>query len=387
MYWGNMSSVKSLAVFDVETTGLNPSVDRLVEIGIVLLDPATLEVIDEFDSLINPQRDLTGSTKFHGISASMVSAAPTFGDISSRVSDLLSGSIVVAHNLPFDVSFLKSEFSRLGVSPDFGQGIDTLKLTRMNLGSSCIALGIELDDAHRALSDARACADLLVALTRSSNVLSGHPADFGQIPQEGSFRTLRREQVNEGHSRQLRIPPIRFCLPAQDDADLTYLLILDKYLSDGALTAEEIENLHRLAEVLDISAAVPELHARYFENALRAAAEDGDISEVEKSYLDWLSSSLGIEMSNVHLPSREVLSLRDFDSGLRVCFTGTTADQERDLYALLMTRGHVPVESVTKKGCDVLVCVDTSTMSGKAKKARDYGIITISVNQFVADLG
>jgi len=382
-----MRTAKSIAVFDLETSGFNDSVDRIVEISIVLLDPATLEVIDEFDTLVNPQRDFTQSSHIHGITASMVSAAPSFEDIAPRVAELLSGSILVAHNLSFDVRFLKAAFMRIGMEPDFGKGIDTLALTRMNLGQSCQTLGIALEDAHRALADARACASLLVTLSKASSVLVGQPAEFTGPAQQGSFRTLRREQVGASSSLKLQIPPIRFGLPAHEDAELTYLLVLDGYLSDGALTAEEKESLGRLVEVLALAEKVQILHEKYFANALAAASEDGEISPLEREYLGWLAESLNLDIASLELPAREVSNLGDFAFGLRICFTGTTAEQEKELYSLAMARGHVPVESLTKKGCDVLVCVDTSTMSSKAKNARKFGLLIVSIEQFLNDLG
>jgi len=176
-------------------------------------------------------------------------------------------------------------------------------------------------------------------------------------------------------------------LAGERDAELTYLLVLDGYLSDGALTTEEKESLGRLSEVLAMAEKVKTLHARYFANALAAASDDGEISPLEREYLSWLAESLNLDFTSLELPEREVTNLGDFEFGLRICFTGTTAEQEKDLYSVAMAKGHVPVESLTKKGCDVLVCVDTSTMSSKAKNARKFGLLIISIEQFLNDLG
>ncbi len=87
-------------VVDVETTGFGPN-DRVVEIAAITLDPATWETVDEYDTLINPGRDV-GPTGVHGITASMVEAAPTFSDIIAAIAGRLQGSLLIAHNLAFD---------------------------------------------------------------------------------------------------------------------------------------------------------------------------------------------------------------------------------------------------------------------------------------------
>ena len=385
-----VDSVQSIAVFDLETTSKFPTSDtRIVEIAIVLLDPATLEVIHEFDSLVNPQRDFTEASMIHHISASMVSAAPAFSDIAGRVAQLLSGSILVAHNLRgFDQRILGFEFERLGAWPNFGKGIDTFSLSKQKLETICGVLGIDLVGAHSALGDARSTAEVLRHFAKvRPEVLTGEAASIELPIRTETFRTLRREQVGQGVARPLRIPPIRFGLPATEDSQLTYLHVLDDFLSDGALTEFESDSLRRLASVLALETEVEGLHRKYFENACAAATEDGDINALERDYLDWIAQSLDIDIASIELPSRRVLDLKNQESGLRICFTGTSAEQEKELYALAAAFGHVPVESVTKKGCDVLVCVDTSTMSGKAKKARDFDIVIVSVEQFQLDLG
>lgn len=375
-----------LAVIDVETTGLQPPVHRIAEIAVVILDPITHEVIDEFDSLVNPHRDLTDSSGIHGITASMVSAAPDFATIAPHLVRLLSGCTIVAHNLPFDRSFLESEFGRLNIEFDFGNGIDTYAVTRQNLGSACVALGIDIEQSHRALADARACAGLLRKILESAPVPPGVPAYLEQIPQTEPIRTLRREQLGGIPLAPLRVPPLRFSIPAETESALSYLHILDRYLCDGDLTEQESLELRNFARFLDIEGEVEKLHREYFSNALAAAADDGDVNEIEQDYLARLAQNLNVSMNEFHLPQRNAVDLRSMNPGIRICFTGTTKAQEESLYAVCISRGHVPVETVTKKGCDVLVCIDTSTGSRKADTARKYGIHILSVDEFLVHL-
>ena len=101
-------------VVDVETTGFSRH-DRIVEIAAVTLNTLTWEIEDEFDTLINPERDV-GPVGVHGISASMVEAAPTFGEIVAALARRLHQGILIGHNLQFDSRMLGLEFGRLGVA-------------------------------------------------------------------------------------------------------------------------------------------------------------------------------------------------------------------------------------------------------------------------------
>ena len=86
-----------LVVIDCETTGLG-SHDRIVEIAALTLDPRTWELTDEYDTLINPERDV-GPVGIHGITASMVETAPTFPEIITTLARRLHGATLIAHNL------------------------------------------------------------------------------------------------------------------------------------------------------------------------------------------------------------------------------------------------------------------------------------------------
>ena len=77
------TGVNSFVVIDCETTGLGRH-DRIVEIAALTLDPKTWEPVDEYDTLINPERDL-GPVGLHGITASMVEAAPVFSEVAAAL--------------------------------------------------------------------------------------------------------------------------------------------------------------------------------------------------------------------------------------------------------------------------------------------------------------
>jgi DNA polymerase-3 subunit epsilon len=157
-------------VVDVETTGFDPDEDRIVEVGVVVLDPRGREV-GSFRSLVDPGRD-PGPTHIHGITAAMVAGAPTFPGIRSALAGLLSGRVVVGHNVDrFDLAFLRAEWGRCG-NGGTGPGplvtVDTLRVAqwflalrgRATLDEACAHYGLSWRDHHSALGDARVTAAL-----------------------------------------------------------------------------------------------------------------------------------------------------------------------------------------------------------------------------------
>lgn len=200
-------STPRFVVFDCETTGFRQH-DRIVEIAVLTLDPRTLEPMDEYDTLINPERDI-GSVGVHGITASMVEAAPTFPEVAATLARRLHGAVLVAHNLSFDSRMLGYEFTRVGIEFNSGAGLCTLKATGEKLNSACRRYGIKLDHQHRALADARATASLAkeVSIENDAELVS---ANLGYVHLPVNVRTLRRESSDAEISEMARIVPILF---------------------------------------------------------------------------------------------------------------------------------------------------------------------------------
>lgn len=157
-----------LAVIDLETTGLSPRKDRIIEIGIVFLDSHGFKEA-EFSTLVNPERDL-GASFIHHITAADVQDAPLFAELLPELQNQLAGRITVAHNAQFDLGFLNSEFARAGSAFRLrsARAICTLDQSRIYcapgshaLGKLISRLGLPARPSHRALDDARATAALL----------------------------------------------------------------------------------------------------------------------------------------------------------------------------------------------------------------------------------
>jgi DNA polymerase-3 subunit epsilon len=151
---------RTLAFVDTETTGLSAWFgDRICEIAILRYRGD--EILDSFDTLVNPGRPISpGAARVNGLTDAELAEAPTFAEIADRVMPLLENAILVGHNAPFDLGFLSSEFQRLGRQLPALEVIDTLQLARTyftfpsnSLQAIADALLIDRTGAHRALAD------------------------------------------------------------------------------------------------------------------------------------------------------------------------------------------------------------------------------------------
>lgn len=170
--WALTPPTLPFSVVDVETTGLSGSKDRIIEIAVVHCSPDG-SITGEWSSLVDPGRD-PGPTHIHGITASDLVGAPTFADIAAELSERLVGTMITAHNLSFDSSFLQHEFDRAAIAPPSEPALCTLELARIvlpdqrshSLAACAAALGIAHPDAHRALPDTRVTAEVLRSMLR-----------------------------------------------------------------------------------------------------------------------------------------------------------------------------------------------------------------------------
>jgi DNA polymerase-3 subunit epsilon len=97
-----------LAFVDLETTGLSPGADRVIEIGVVTVDGAR---VSEWSTLINPGVRVGGQSRFASlIDSDVIADAPRFKDIAPELFSRLEGRLLIAHNARFDHAFLKADF-------------------------------------------------------------------------------------------------------------------------------------------------------------------------------------------------------------------------------------------------------------------------------------
>jgi DNA polymerase III subunit epsilon len=416
------------AVVDLETTGISPHLhDRVVEVGIVRMARAPQggwEVTDEFVTLVNPGRDI-GPTRIHGITAAEVTEAPQFSDVSGDIAARLDDAVIAAHNLRFDVTFLKAEFARAGFTMPELPGVCTLGLAcrihsglpSRKLAHLCEEAGIEHEEGHSALEDARATAHLLGHyLTEASRRGWRTCGEIGcvwcEIPEVRTWappcsgRLLSRSAASQrlrderGYLARLveRLPPASV---ATDPSSAAYLAILDRALEDRLVSDREADSLLNFAVSEGLTRGeVLDLHREYLASLAGAARYDGDISEAEQRDLEVVCELLGLHRAVVaHVLGAEskVLPLRaEAAASLRgksVCFTGEMASSwegssiTREVAERLATdAGLIVARSVTKR-LDMLVVADPRTSSGKAEKARRYGTRIVAEQAFWQAIG
>src|SRR6476469_6131745 len=393
------------AVVDVETTGLFPGRhDRVVEIGVVLVDRAGRQV-DEWGTLVNPARDL-GPQHIHGIRSSDVLRAPSFAEIAGDLAARLAGRVVVAHNLSFDLRFLIAEFERvrLTVPLDYERGLCTMILASRyltdaarSLAACCASAGIDHANPHSALHDSRACAELLAFFIRRA----GRPEPWRVLFAAGrdpwpplprpcgrtSPRTLA-EAVPPAFLERLidRLPRVQ--QPARADE---YLALLDRALLDRHLSASEQEGLIEVARALDLTYAdALVLHRDYLTALATAAWSDGVVTDDERQDLRNVAGLLGLGELDAEIALRTARTTEAeprwgqfrLRPGDLVAFTGQMAG-ERAEWENRAIRGGLKVTGggVTRR-TRILVAADPDSLSGKAVRARQYGIPIVTPEAF-----
>jgi len=197
--WAEMPIV----LLDVETTGKDPSADRVIEVGIAVARGGA--IVHRRNWLVNPGRPIPKeSTEVHKITDEDVKDAPPFEAVAAEVHASLSGCIPAAYNAAFDKAFIASELARAGLAlrRDI-EWLDPLVWARelqqgersRALSEVAARLGIAHENAHRASDDAEAALKVLLALARDVRV----PRAYGALVQE-----QRRLALAQADERRLR---------------------------------------------------------------------------------------------------------------------------------------------------------------------------------------
>jgi DNA polymerase-3 subunit epsilon len=187
----------TFCVIDLETTGGNPETERITEIGAAKVRGG--EVVGTFQTLINPGRAIPPAiTVLTGISQSMVSAAPRIEAVLGSLSDFVGDSVIVGHNVRFDLGFLRAAYLRDQRQPLANESVDTVSLARRlvrdevrncRLGTLARHFRFPHQPSHRALEDVLATVDLLhLLLERAGRLGVTGLDDLRQLP------TLARSQ-------------------------------------------------------------------------------------------------------------------------------------------------------------------------------------------------
>lgn len=160
----------SYVVFDIETTGIDPQLEMITEIGAVKI--VNGKIVDSFAQLVNPERHIPEKiTELTGISDEMVKDKPTISQVLPRFLEFCGDCIVVAHNAKFDTGFIRVHAEKNGA--EFKNKVeDTLELSRElfpdekshKLNIVAKRLDVSLENHHRAVDDATATAEIFIKL-------------------------------------------------------------------------------------------------------------------------------------------------------------------------------------------------------------------------------
>jgi DNA polymerase-3 subunit epsilon len=166
----------SFTIVDVETTGWSPDEAGITEVGAVLMRGGS--VVAEFTSLVNPGTPVPASiTELTGISDHMLALAPSVAAVLPGLLAFAEGSVLAAHNAPFDLGFLTAACAGAGLFWPGFEVLDTVRLARhlvvtpdevpdCKLRTLADFFGTPAQPSHRALADARATAAVLGHLLR-----------------------------------------------------------------------------------------------------------------------------------------------------------------------------------------------------------------------------
>lgn len=419
------------AVVDVETTGFSPKHHhRVIEIAVIRLD-GTGKITAEFDSLVNPNRDV-GPVHVHGIRPRDLMNAPTFEEIAGEVAVLLNNAVFVAHNVQFDWRFVCAEFQRIGYSTPEPPCMCTMEVASVlqpsipgrSLQVVCENLGIVRSAEHHAHCDAMASATVLQRFLSmppcTDPVMQVLHALFGKRPSQvvpwpsinrTGKRCSRRDVLTKQETTKTFIQGLIERLPSYKELtpqSNQYLCVLDRALSDYVLGDAEAKELEDVAQGLGlVREHVEMVHRAYLRDLVKEALGDGALSFGEMSDLETVSNLLAVPRSELSgilqengfrfskSGTEQTHASPDQSSlqGKIICFTGTFTcevaghDGGREMAErIALERGAVLKNNITKK-LDMLVAADIETMSTKAKKARDYGIKIISELDYWRMLG
>jgi DNA polymerase III subunit epsilon len=419
------------AVVDLETTGLGPSQERILELGIVCVGPSG-EVWSEWASRFNPEGRM-GATHVHGITAEDVAEAPRFRDRVGEIVGLLRGRVLVAHNAVFDVAFLRAEFNRAGWALPEAPAFCTLQaswyylpdLHGRRLPQCCLAAGIRARSQHVALDDARATAALLrwyldptvpppplaehVTLPQLAMGVAWPAGPSSTQPRHTAAPVIvsvprqRAAVINLGPTlvSTLRAYSLEQALEEGAPAgSATYLQLLLEVLEDGVITVDESFALAELAGEYGLAPSdVAAAHRGFLTAVARKAVDDDHVTRHERHELriiaklldlpdsfvpaalsqarDDRAASLGEDVSPLpnDWPLGEPLRMGD-----RVAITGCVAYGRQALEQRATDRG-ITVSGGVSRTTSLLVS-DATVVGTKARAAAEFGVRVVHPDEF-----
>lgn len=212
-----IAAPETFVIIDIETTGLMPGLDHIIEVGAIKYDKGV--EIDRFSSLIKPPSCDNGVyiddfiTKLTGITNEMLDSAPSTGDVLSELSSFVEGSLLIGHNINFDINFLYDNFQEYLSKSFENDFVDTMRLSRMlhpeephhRLSDLCKKYKLDYSAAHRSVEDCK------LTFSCYEHLLTEIIEEFGDFD---SF--LRSKRPHKSKARDIS--------PQSNDFDITHPL-------------------------------------------------------------------------------------------------------------------------------------------------------------------
>jgi len=360
-----------LAVMALNATG-HTRTDRMVEVAVVILEGG--EIVDEFDSMVNPLRDVTLSWE-HGITATMASAAPQFSEIWAAIAPALEGSVLVSHGLPAVLRQLRVDLAAANLMPgSLGVGVCLQDVLQTSFNDACVERSVPLPSSPSALDRARAMAQLVLTL---GDLEAGCQPAADLVTDSSPPRLQRRPGGPDDLIRFFDIDQ------TYGNSSEHYARVLARSLEDGTFAKDGRTLRDEFARSLKITMVEREIaHERFCASLIDAAARDDEMSEEEWELIQAVHSELAVVCPPRPEPRPD--QVIELYRGMKVCFTGFPLEGPgniEEFQAIARSLGLDPVRDATKQ-CRLVVAADRASLSKRAKAGRERGML-IDVVQFV----
>ena len=211
------------AIVDLETTGLSPDINEIIEIGAVIVEKKgkVFKITDKYSSLIRPYHEIPPIiTNITGIDDYLVKDAPRFQEIAEEIISFIDGAVFVAHNVLFDLKMLNISLERYGFAEIEAPFLDTQHLAAVafptkpshKLQDIIAYLDIQSEISHRALADAEATGHLLIKSIEQLETLSPEIIvqmnrllnSFADNPLKDIFAAIQEKQLKNLEPEKLQ---------------------------------------------------------------------------------------------------------------------------------------------------------------------------------------
>lgn len=414
-------------VLDVETSGLSPEENRIVELALVRSDG--YKIIDSWVKLINPEGPV-GPTEIHGISQEDVIGEPTFKDLHNEILEKIDGYAIIAHNARFDLSFLRSEFNRVGINLSYLPSICTFEasryylpdLGRRRLSDCCEFLGIDIENKHSAKGDATATSKLFSYFMTLGKDPEPRLSDLrilnnpGQIEISKYLGPTYSTKSSKNNSTRRAVPvsksrkSLSEKLQKEDftkilnktylDRELQYLEKLAEILIDSEISPEERQELFGLAKIYELTESeLTSLNKDFLIAMSVLANKDERIDTNEKTELLKVVEILGFsekDLKEFILSGKEIhhsklaKKIENLPSdwnlgdplriGDKIVFTGCDPDWRYKTENLCSISGLFVSSSVSKK--TKFLVSDGSYSGNKERDAKELGTRIVTPEEF-----